>query len=97
MNQPKIIRWEAPPPRARASGRVDWTPVAEELRSHPGEWALVHESNGGEDADARRARSVANAINSAYLTAFRPAGSFEAAGRMNGRQVLVYARFRNQP
>ena len=33
-----IVRWEDPPP-----DRFRWKNIAEELREHPGRWALVME------------------------------------------------------
>lgn len=87
---PRIIRWEQPPPRTRASGRLDWQPVAEELRRHPGRWALVWECSR-RDADERRARGLSSGITTATLTAFRPAGSFNSSTRMSDSDVKVYA------
>lgn len=92
MNDPRIIKWEEPPGRHRSSGRLNWTPVADELRANPGRWALVHEAQTA-DADVRTSRGVASGIKTAALTAFRPAQSFEAVSRMHGNRCYVYARF----
>ncbi len=37
-----ILRWEEPPPRC-SGRRGAWTEVMEDLRSQPGEWAVVAE------------------------------------------------------
>jgi hypothetical protein len=89
--QPRVIRWEPPPKRTRAVGRMNWQPVADALRAHPGRWALVFETSAL-DAEQRVTRGIANGIRTANLTAFRPAGSFESVTRMVGDRTYVYAR-----
>lgn len=72
MTDARIHKWEAPP-EGKTSPRGKWLPVAESLRSRPGEWALVstgdvHTGNGGN-------------IQQGRLACFRPAGSFEGVSR----------------
>jgi hypothetical protein len=87
-----VIRWEDPPPRHRSVGRLDWSTVADELEGNPARWALVHEASIA-DPDVRTARGIASGINTATLTAFRPAGTYEAVSRMINNRCFVYARY----
>ena len=83
--------WESPsnthmgrPPSA------DYSELAEELRRHPGQWALV-----GENLSV----SIGSHISSGRIKAFQPAGSFEGAvrGSKNGRAQKVFARYVARP
>lgn len=80
------VRFTTPPEPNRT--RRDWKVIADTLRSRPGEWALV-----ARNAD----RSTAVFIKKARLTAFAPAGSFDAITRKEegdeGGRASVYARF----
>lgn len=76
-----VIRWEKPPPSRRlggypvGQGKSRWAAVAEELRAHPGEWALIAESplgvNGG----------LATQIRMGHMVCWSPAGDFDAETR----------------
>ena len=59
------------PPRSNAGPHHSsrWQEIAEALRSHPGQWALVDHSGNG---------STANEIKSGRFKAFQPGGGFEA-------------------
>lgn len=93
-----VIRWEDPP-QAGNSGRKNgprrtefWRAVAEQLREHPGRWALV--------CDGERwnyAGGVAGQIINGRITAFRPAGHFEATTRSTIGDFQVYARYVGGP
>ena len=77
------IKWQEPPAERR--GRAPWDEIAEALRGRPGAWALV-----GENIDA----SQATRIKKGGLSAFAPAGSFEAVTRKNeGDKHDIYARY----
>lgn len=97
MSEPKIVRWEDPPERIRAAGRVDWTPVAEELRARSGHWAVVAEMKGKQDAEDRRLRALAGSIRTGNIRAFTPKGSYEAVTRMIGDEVRLYVRHVGPP
>jgi len=88
-----VIRWEAPPPRnVSAGGRgkagIDWGPIAAELRSRPGEWALAVTFEAG-----NLAAQIARLIRRADMTVFGPAGSFEATARKVDGEGRVYVRY----
>lgn len=77
-----IIRWEKPPKGGR--GRK-WQKVADDLKSRPGEWALVAES---------ASRTLAGNISNGLIVAFRPPRTFEGVGRVNeDKSVDVWARY----
>lgn len=89
-----VIRWEPPPAARRASSEppseFDHHGIAAELRARPGDWAVVCESGTNPALTAR--------INRGELSAYRPAGCFEAVCRANGSGVLViYARYLGDP
>ena len=88
----RIIAWEDPPPRRRSAGRRDWSTVARELRSRPGEWARIFEAGEG-DVESERAKSITQGVRTANLTAFAPRGAFESAYRSESDRSAVYARF----
>src|SRR5690349_20284852 len=84
-----IVRWEDLPPDGRHTRRIsvcDHAAVAEELREHPGRWALVLAGGAANTA-------FASLIRSGGLPAYRPAGSFQAAFRTVADEQRVYARF----
>jgi len=91
--EPRVLRWEAPPDRMRATGRVDWGPVARELRGRPGEWAVLGEHQGKLAAEERRLKGMSSNIRTGNIRAFAPKGDFEASTRMIGDRVVLFARF----
>ena len=77
------LKWQDPPVHGKA-GR-DWAAIVEQLKSRPGQWALVAEV---------APVSTANSIRTGILKAWRPVGAFEARGTntKNGR-ADIYARY----
>ena len=77
-----MLEWKDPPPIPTEP--IDHVAVADELRRHPGEWAIV-QRNPSRPAAQQLARRIRDAVSAAYA----PRGSFEA------RPVLgvVYARY----
>lgn len=91
---PRVIRWEAPPPRTRHDDPARPQPhskhaaLAADLRGRPGEWALVLIASKGS------ATSIANTINNGIIAEFRPSGTFEAVTRSVGAgRYHAYARY----
>jgi hypothetical protein len=89
-----VLRWEAPPEDGRRapvdrprSHRRDYSRIAVELQSRPGEWALVAE------CPARSGYIVAQRMRTGDAVGFRPAGAFEAEARQFEEGTRVYARF----
>lgn len=91
-----IVRWEDPSPRNHTDVAASWQPVADELRAHPGQWALVRET------------SLLNAgVQASYIKSgkgpFEPRGAFEARQRtyraQPGAQGVgrIYARYVGEP
>lgn len=62
--------------------------IAEALRERPGEWACI-----GVQDTARSAGSLAYAIRTGRLSAYLPAGAFEASARTVRREHRLYVRF----
>ncbi len=96
----EVIRWEDPPGTTSAApgrgvGRSYLIPLAEELMSRPGEWALVFEGAPG------RANTLATHIRLGHVLCFSPAGDFDATTRVMDeadRDVTrVYARYVGDP
>lgn len=84
-----MIEWKDPTPPATRSGRgTDWKLIADELRAHPGQWAVVAHDRG---------EAVATSIKRGAIAAFRPAGSFEARSRRQRfnepKSCDIYARY----
>jgi hypothetical protein len=85
-----VLKWEDPPEPPKGVGRPSrYKRIAEELRAHPGEWALIAKGDNP---------SMATNIRSATIAAFRPPHSFEAVTsnkRMeNGRMIAdTHARY----
>lgn len=83
-----VLRWEDPPPDGRAAGRqrryTDHDQIAAVLRRHPRRWALI-----AMDLPT----GIAAAINGGQHRAYRPGGTFEAAGRFQNGMTLTYVRF----
>lgn len=82
------IKFEEPPQVTRPGRMPDrkYVLIAEALKYHPGEWALILEK--GHQTTAAR-------IRSGRISAFRPAGHFEATARNTDEQgrCRVYARY----
>lgn len=83
------IDFIGPPPVAKNTKHVR---IARELMSHPDVWGVIQRP-----ATIERASSAAQAIRTARLVAYEPAGAFEAVARTidegNGPEHRVYARF----
>lgn len=91
--QPRIIRWEEPPPSPHAHGRrgrsgSKWDGVAAELVSRPGRSAVIHES-----VARGPATSLASYVNAGRTTCFAPGGRFQARLRLIGGVYVVFARY----
>lgn len=87
-----VIRWEEPPPKIRASGgfplgqgKSRWAGVADELRSKPGEWALIAETPLAENS------GLATQIRMGQMVCFSPAGDFDAETRRENGVRKVWA------
>lgn len=82
------LKWEDPPANLQARNRRDWNTIANGLRSRPNEWAVVAENVSA---------STGTHIRHGRLTAFAPAGAYEArvsgARSEDGRASKVYARY----
>lgn len=80
-----LVTWEAPPPsaRRRPDTRTDHDGIAAELRSRPGEWALLPAAATG----------MAGQIRRGDIRAYRPAGTFEAVRRDSADGIRVWARY----
>lgn len=83
-----VLRWEDPPATGYADPRdsFDSHAVAADLRAHPDRWGLIRISPGsyGLAWHVRTGRQ---------LSAFRPAGSFEAVARSTPAGIATYARY----
>lgn len=82
------MRWVAELPDLkygrRTAKNAKWRWESDQLRRHPGRWAIL-----GTAKNAVAAGAQANSIRRGVYQAFRPAFSFEATSRGN----LVYARW----
>ncbi|MFD7103089.1 hypothetical protein EYS09_09650 [Streptomyces kasugaensis] len=78
-----------PPPRSK---NTKHSLIASELQSHPESWGVVQKS-----ANIARASSAAQAIRRGRLSAYLPAGTFEAVARTVVEHGVVehrvYARY----
>jgi hypothetical protein len=82
------VHWEEPPHKSPKGGRPKyWKAVADQLRSRPGEWAMVHV-----DETQRKAGYTAMNIKRGLLAGMT-AGEFEAVSRTVDGQRRVYARY----
>ncbi|MCA6093465.1 hypothetical protein LE181_15015 [Streptomyces sp. SCA3-4] len=83
------VEFVGPPPKQRNTKHAR---IAAELRAHPSVWGVVQKPTS-----IARAASAAQAIRRARLTAYEPAGSFEAVARTvtdgDATEYRVYARF----
>lgn len=87
-----VLRWETPPEQVLAGrkfhdGKSALKPLAEELRSKPGEWAVVLEGPPG------KASAMATHIRLGQVLCFTPTGDFDALTHKAGEHTLVYARY----
>lgn len=85
------ITWATPPLPARGAPGVrrsaEWEAVAEELKNHPNQWALVRKETES---------CYGHFIKTARLVAFKPAGSYESTVRKNQdnpQKYDIYARY----
>lgn len=89
------IKWATPPQPNRgrpADTRTEAQKFADELRKHPGAWAIWRE-----DANS----SLAYQVKTGQVAAFRPAGAFEAVCRAtqagNKSRGTIYVRYTGDP
>lgn len=86
------VQWKEPPaPPRYKSARHDWKAIADRLRFNPSEWALVAKEVNP---------STVTHIRQGRLTAFSPAGSYEASGHgrtENGQTAELYVRYVGEP
>ena len=86
------MKFENPAPSRGRTGRagIKYTDEAAELRSNPGEWAIL-------DERPLERRTSANAlafqIREGRYTAFRPRGQWDTTTRRVDDKVRVYIRF----
>jgi len=75
-------------PKSGTGDKGKYIPLADELRSRPGAWALVFED---------QYKWYARAIKFGWLLGFSPSGSFEATCRgvnqKTGKSKEIYARY----
>ena len=88
-----VIAWQPPkrPVRARTPRGIvsEWSPIADELRSRPGEWALI-----ADVLTPGRATGLATHIRLGQLRAFTPTGDFDALSeRQPDGHWWVFARY----
>lgn len=78
------VQWEEPPAR-KCNARKDWASIAAQLRSRPGQWAVIDT-----DAAVSAAANFRRGVNRSF-----PVGDFEfrAHGTNNNRVEKIYARF----
>ncbi|MEV0438988.1 hypothetical protein AB0I84_07810 [Streptomyces spectabilis] len=83
------VEFTGPPPRRKTTKHAR---IASLLREHPEAWAVVRRP-----ATMARAAAAAHAIRSALLSAYEPAGSYEAVARTvidaGQTEHRVYARY----
>ncbi len=89
MTLPTRIRFEEPPPRKhRSLKKTKHEIIADKLKNHPGEWALI-----GTLGTVSSMNTTAHAIRYGKLPAYAPTGSFEAVGRTVNGKHRVWARY----
>ena len=76
-----------PPFQRRRHRRVSHAAVAAELRLTPGVWGLVG------DYSSTSAPGMASHVQTAFLSAYAPAGSFEARTELTEDGIRVEARY----
>jgi hypothetical protein len=89
------IKWQTPPEPNRGRPVDTCTEnqkFADELRKHPGDWAIWRENANS---------SLAYQLKTCQVAAFRPAGAFEAVCRStkpgNASRGTVYVRYIGEP
>lgn len=89
------VKFIAGPPPSRQRNTKHALLVAQ-LKAHPNQWAEIQEKE-----TSARASSAAQAIRSAQLASYAPAGSFQAIARTvvenDIARHVVYARFVGEP
>lgn len=83
------IRWQDPPPPARRGARPVYVDIAAKLRTNPGRWALIFQSNRAS------ASTTAWRMRNGLVEGFT--GDFEFRVRFDGDDGDVYARFVGEP
>ncbi|MEU3522307.1 hypothetical protein AB0E62_00260 [Streptomyces sp. NPDC038707] len=87
------LKWEEPPTRRSHGGRPYGTgkhaEIAARLRRRPGRWAVVGAFKST-SVSASMARSIRAGVN---MSAYTPAGTFEAVARTVDGEHRVYARY----
>lgn len=82
------LKWGTPPEPNRGrrpDTRTQDEKIADELRKHPGDWAVYSENSNS---------SIAYQIGHGDRAAFRPAGTFEAVSRDNvGNRGTIWIRY----
>lgn len=82
---PDRLEWEAPAPKITPRGSK-WTPIAEALKSRPGQWACI-----GRNVQT----GVVTAIRGGQLKCWQPKGAFEVTVRNHTSRWSgdVYVRY----
>lgn len=92
MPEQIVIRWEDPPQTKAKGGcgrpNSKYAPIADQLRDHPGRWALVREADR-----QNAAASLAGVIREGRTVCFAPRGDFDACTRAVDGRYRVYARY----
>lgn len=78
-----MVKFQDPPPSMERTHGKHYA-IAAELKSRPGEWALIAEATSP---------SVVTYITRGLGSAYTPAGSFEAVSRLAEGHRDVYARY----
>ena len=82
------LEWREPPTVSSGGKPAKIALAAIALREHPGQWALITGDSGLSN------RTYASYIKTARITAWRPAGSFDAVSRKRpDGQFDIYARY----
>jgi len=86
-----VIRWQDPPPHYGHLGQAhEHQLIAATLKEHPQAWAVVAEGAG--------LQGLARQIKSGRISAYQPAGSFEAVTRSRaGVGHTIFARYVGEP
>jgi hypothetical protein len=86
------LEFEELPPPGRAGGQADHASMARELRTRPGEWAMVRTYKS-----AGTVTSMAYLIRRGEQPSYQPPGAFEAALRTVQGEHRLYARYVGEP
>lgn len=91
VRKAQIIAWEEPPPsrmgRRPRDTPSEWEPIADQLRTNPGRWAVVYEGPRG------GAGGLAWLIRRGALDGFDFPGDFEACIRGTAQATRTYVRY----